>query len=71
MFEVLNGKVILITGGTGSFGQKFTDLALKNSDLEKLILFSRDETKQWKMGENFHDDRLRFFLGDVRDGSRL
>ena len=66
------GKVVLITGGTGSFGRKFTRHALDHSDPRKLIVFSRDELKQSEMMEEFGPDpRLRFFLGDVRDQQRL
>src|SRR3989338_6789831 len=66
----LKGKVVLVTGGTGSFGRYFTDDALK-SGLKKLIVFSRDEYKQFEMKKDISDRRVRFFLGDVRDLSRL
>ena len=63
---------ILITGGTGSFGQKFTELTLKKYNPKRLIIFSRDEMKQWEMAKLFNDDkRIRFFIGDVRDKDRL
>jgi UDP-N-acetylglucosamine 4,6-dehydratase len=70
-FDVLEDKTILLTGGTGSFGKVFTRLALEKSGLRKLIIFSRDEMKQWDMQNEFSDSRLRFFLGDVRDKDRL
>jgi UDP-N-acetylglucosamine 4,6-dehydratase len=66
----ITGKVILITGGTGSFGKKFISFALKK-DIKKIIVFSRDELKQYEMAQQFKDDRIRFFLGDVRDKERL
>jgi len=69
--SVLNGSVILITGGTGSFGQAFVKFALKH-DVRKVIIYSRDEYKQSQLELNLNkDDRLRFYLGDVRDLDRL
>ncbi|WP_408955672.1 UDP-N-acetylglucosamine 4,6-dehydratase (inverting) [Natroniella sp. ANB-PHB2] len=69
---MLDGKTILITGGTGSFGKKFTRMILDRYDIEKLIVFSRDELKQAKMRAKFNDNsRLRFFIGNVRDENRL
>lgn len=68
---MLNGKKVLVTGGTGSFGKKFTEMALKKYDLKKLIVFSRDELKQFEMAQSIKDPRIRFFLGDVRDKERL
>lgn len=71
---IFNGKTILITGGTGSFGKTFIQYLLKNYKPKKLIVFSRDEFKQFKMGEEIpHPDslKLRYFLGDVRDLPRL
>jgi len=71
---MLNGKSILITGGTGSFGQRCCSEILKRYNAEKIIIFSRDELKQSEMAGNpaFKDARnLRFFLGDVRDRDRL
>lgn len=62
---------VLVTGGTGSFGKKFTEIALKDFRPKKLIIFSRDELKQSEMREQFPDPELRFFLGDVRDLDRL
>jgi UDP-N-acetylglucosamine 4,6-dehydratase/5-epimerase len=63
---------ILITGGTGSFGHSFVPLTLKKFNPKKLVIFSRDEMKQWEMAKKFKDDkRVRFFIGDVRDKDRL
>lgn len=67
----LDGKVILVTGATGSFGNKFVETVLAKHKPKKLIVFSRDELKQSQMQEIFKDDRLRFFLGDVRDAKRV
>ncbi len=69
--DILNGKTVLITGGTGSFGKGFSKYILRNSKLKKLIIFSRDEFKQAQMRTEFPDKRLRFFIGDVRDLQRL
>lgn len=69
MFE---DKVILITGGTGSFGQKFVPMTLEKYNPKKIIILSRDEMKQWDMAKGYADDpRVRFFIGDVRDRERL
>lgn len=69
---MLSNSTILITGGTGSFGNTFVPLTLANHNPKKIIVFSRDEMKQWDMAKNFHDDpRVRFFIGDVRDRDRL
>jgi UDP-N-acetylglucosamine 4,6-dehydratase (inverting) len=69
---MLQGKTILITGGTGSFGQKFVAKTLAEYSPKKIIIFSRDEMKQWEMAKNYNDDhRVRFFIGDVRDKGRL
>ena len=68
---LFNDKSVLITGGTGSFGHAFADYILQNTNVKKLILLSRDEMKQWHMAQKFKDPRLRFFIGDVRDGERL
>lgn len=68
----LEGKVILITGGTGSFGKKFTEIVLREFAPEALRIFSRGEFLQLQMRQQFNDDpRLRFFVGDVRDRNRL
>lgn len=66
-----DGKTILITGGTGSFGRMFTSLLLKESNPESVRIFSRGEYLQWEMEQQFDDDRLRFFIGDIRDKDRL
>lgn len=78
---MLNDKTILVTGGTGSFGNAFTRYALENHDPEKIIVYSRDEYKQFVMRNKFkelgraagvdYDSKLRFFIGDVRDEARL
>ncbi len=66
-----DGKTILITGGTGSFGKMFTSLLLKEWNPDSIRIFSRGELLQWEMQQNNHDDRLRFLIGDVRDRDRL
>ena len=71
---MLNGKSILITGGTGSFGKKCTEIILKEYKPAKLIIFSRDELKQLEMSQTFSEKKypcIRYFLGDVRDVDRL
>ncbi|WP_019417503.1 MULTISPECIES: UDP-N-acetylglucosamine 4,6-dehydratase (inverting) [Anoxybacillus] len=67
MFE---NQVVLVTGGTGSFGKKFVKTILAY-DVKKVIIFSRDELKQYEMSQEYNDPRLRFFIGDVRDKDRL
>ena len=67
----LKNKVILITGGTGTFGQFFVENLLKYKKPKKIIIFSRDEYKQFKMSERIKDNSIRYFLGDVRDYERL
>ena len=70
--SVLNGSSILITGGTGSFGKAFIRYALDNLDPRRLVVFSRDELKQYEVRQQFDDDpRLRWFIGDIRDERRL
>jgi UDP-N-acetylglucosamine 4,6-dehydratase/5-epimerase len=70
--SLLNGKSILITGGTGSFGHAFVPMTLARHNPSRLVIFSRDEMKQWEMAKLFQNDpRVRFFIGDVRDGNRL
>ena len=72
--HLFDGKTILITGGTGSFGRVFAKKLLKESQCHKLIIFSRDEWKQWEMRQSdpiFLDPRIRYFLGDIRDIRRL
>ena len=71
---MLNNKTILITGGTGSFGKEFINQSLKKFKPKKLIIFSRDELKQYELKKKFSDNQLkilRFFIGDVRDKERL
>ena len=69
---MINNKSILITGGTGSFGRNLTSFLLKNYKPKKIIIFSRDELKQSQMMSEFKNHKvLRFFIGDVRDYSRL
>ncbi|MET3053299.1 UDP-N-acetylglucosamine 4,6-dehydratase (inverting) [Pseudomonas alkylphenolica] len=69
---MLSGKTILVTGGTGSFGHTFVPMTLAKYNPKKIIIFSRDEMKQWEMAKKFEgDSRVRFFIGDVRDKDRL
>ena len=70
---MLNNKTILVTGGTGSFGKCFTKYVLQNYNPKKIIIYSRDEFKQWMMQNEFkeYQDKLRFFIGDVRDLARM
>ena len=69
---MLNNSTILITGGTGSFGNAFVPMTLEKYNPKKIIIFSRDEMKQWEMAKKFQgDERIRFFIGDVRDKARL
>lgn len=69
---MLSGSTILITGGTGSFGNTFVPMTLARFNPKKIIVFSRDEMKQWEMAKRFgNDPRVRFFIGDVRDRERL
>jgi UDP-N-acetylglucosamine 4,6-dehydratase/5-epimerase len=68
---LLNGS-ILITGGTGSFGHAFVAMTLEKFDPRRLVIYSRDEMKQWEMAKRYANDaRVRFFIGDVRDSDRL
>lgn len=69
--KVYDDKCILITGGTGTFGKNFISYLFKNHNPRKVIVYSRDEMKQYEMAKNFDDSRIRFFLGDVRDHERL
>ncbi len=69
--DFLQGKTILVTGGTGSFGESFVRMVLNVHKVKKMIVFSRDELKQYHMERGFRDDRVRFFLGDIRDQARL
>lgn len=69
---MIRNSTILVTGGTGSFGHAFVPMTLKKYDPKKIIIFSRDEMKQWEMAKLFQNDpRVRFFIGDVRDRERL
>ena len=69
---MLNNKTILITGGTGSFGHAFVSMTLEHYEPEQIVIFSRDEMKQWDMSLKYQGDpRLRFVIGDVRDKMRL
>jgi len=69
---MFNGKSILITGGTGSFGHAFVPMTLAKYNPRRLVIYSRDEMKQWEMAKLYGDDnRVRFFIGDVRDKDRL
>jgi len=69
---MLKNSSILITGGTGSFGNSFVPLTLKKYNPKRIVVLSRDEMKQWEMAKLFKNDpRVRFFIGDVRDKDRL
>ena len=69
---MLTNSSILITGGTGSFGHTFVPMVLEKYNPRRLVIYSRDEMKQWEMAKLFeNDDRVRFFIGDVRDKDRL
>ena len=69
---MIKNSTILVTGGTGSFGNTFVPMTLEKYNPKKIIIFSRDEMKQWEMAKKFQDDeRVRFFIGDVRDRDRL
>jgi len=68
---MFNNKIILITCGTGSFGRKFTQTILEKYNPKKIIIFSRDELKQFEMQQTFNDNCMRYFIGDVRDLARL
>lgn len=67
----LKNKVVLVTGGTGSFGKAFVSKVLHDDEVSKIIVFSRDELKQFEMAEKINSPKLRYFLGDVRDYQRL
>jgi len=69
---MFNNSSILITGGTGSFGHAFVSMTLKKYNPKRLVIYSRDEMKQWEMAKIYdNDDRVRFFIGDIRDKDRL
>ena len=71
--DIIDGKTILITGGTGSFGKCFVKYVLEKYNPKKIIIYSRDEFKQFNMANDFkkYEDKLRFFIGDVRDLERM
>ena len=70
--EIFSEKRFLITGGTGSFGNAFVPMTLLKYNPKKIIIFSRDEMKQWDMALKYNDDnRVKFVIGDVRDKQRL
>ncbi|MCH5312876.1 MAG: UDP-N-acetylglucosamine 4,6-dehydratase (inverting) [Helicobacter sp.] len=71
MGHLVDNKTLLITGGTGSFGKKFVEIVLKKYNPKKVIVYSRDELKQYEMAQVFNDKRMRYFIGDVRDKPRL
>ena len=68
---MFNDKNILITGGTGSFGKKYTELILRRYRPNKIIIYSRDELKQYEMAQEYDRECMRYFIGDVRDAQRL
>ena len=68
---MFNDKSILITGGTGSFGKKYTETILKKYNPKKIIIYSRDELKQYEMAQDYNNPCMRYFIGDVRDKDRL
>lgn len=68
---MFNNKNILITGGTGSFGKKYTEILLSKYKPNKIIIYSRDELKQFEMQQSYNAPCMRYFIGDVRDGERL
>ena len=68
---MFDGQTILITGGTGSFGKKYTETLLSRYKPKKIIIFSRDELKQFEMQQVYNQDCMRYFIGDVRDKERL
>jgi UDP-N-acetylglucosamine 4,6-dehydratase/5-epimerase len=68
---MLSGKTILITGGTGSFGKQYTKTLLERFNPKKIIIYSRDELKQYEMAQEFNAECMRYFIGDVRDKERL
>ena len=68
---MFNDKSILITGGTGSFGKRYVKTLLERYRPRKLIIYSRDELKQYEMEQDFHEPCMRYFIGDVRDRERM
>lgn len=71
MGHLIDSQTILVTGGTGSFGKKFVKRVLELHNPKKIIIYSRDELKQYEMAQVFNDKRMRYFIGDVRDKERL
>jgi len=71
MKDIFKDKRVLITGGTGSFGKKFVEIVLKRYNPKKIIIFSRDEMKQYEMQKDFKQKKIGYFIGDVRDSDRL
>lgn len=71
MVDMFSNRIILITGGTGSFGRAFARRLLSNCNPKKIIVLSRDELKQYEMAQEFPESQMRFFIGDVRDLGRL
>lgn len=72
MAHHMDGKSVLVTGGTGSFGKAFVKQLLSTTSVRRVVVFSRDELKQFEMAEDYRDEaRIRFFIGDVRDADRL
>ncbi len=71
LMSTLDGKSVLVTGGTGSFGKAFVQALLSASNVRKLIVLSRDEQKHYALAQQYDDDRLRCFVGDIRDRDRL
>lgn len=69
--DMFEGKSILITGGTGSFGKRYVKTILENYKPKRLVVFSRDELKQYEMQQTFNSEEMRYFIGDVRDRERL
>ncbi len=68
---MFNGANILITGGTGSFGKKYTKILLEKYNPNKIIIYSRDDLKQYEMSQEYNNKCMRYFIGDVRDKDRL
>ena len=68
---LFDGKTILITGGTGSFGKRFVSYLLNNASPKRVIIYSRDELKQFEMQQQYNAPCMRYFIGDVRDNERL
>ncbi|MEM5770272.1 MAG: polysaccharide biosynthesis protein, partial [Bacillota bacterium] len=68
---MLNNKSVLITGGTGSFGKQYVKTILQQFSPRKVIVYSRDELKQFEMQQEFNGPEMRYFIGDVRDVARL